>query len=100
MRPHQPNLPGVGSPLKWRRLVRAFIRSHFRPGDEFTADDVREGCWMANIPEPPEPNAWGGIFRELGQDGEAEWTGIMTRSRLKKSKGRLIRVWRMMKGGH
>jgi hypothetical protein len=73
----------------WLSCAETAISYFAGLGQPFTADDVR-----SLVPEPDEPNRWGGVFRRAYSAGVIEPTGSARPSSTGSRRGGLLREWR------
>ena len=45
-------------------------------GGRFTSEDVREAAERGGVPLPPDPRAWGGVFRRAANAGKIRRVGF------------------------
>ena len=57
-----------------------------------TSDDVH---FIMDVDYPPHPNCWGALFK----DRRFIWTGEWVQSKRPEAHARMIRVWRLSRGG-
>ncbi len=71
----------------WEKVARHWVGVFCITGTSFTSDDVRACC-----PPPPNPNAWGALFKALADEGRITELG-MTRSTRPAAHGRKVTLW-------
>lgn len=78
---------------EWRDSILRLI-TRMPAGTLFTSDDVRVQAEGRGIENPPHPNAWGSIFRQLRKDKLAVKTGRYLPSEIPSNHGRVSAEWR------
>ena len=82
--------------VKWRHAIRFVVLANLRDYHQITSDDVRQWAIEWGIPDPPHPNAWGGLFTSLAAKGLIRDTGDRVRTKLRDGHRRKITVWRVL----
>ena len=73
----------------WRSCALRAVETLAASGREFTADDVRD----LGVPEPDQPNRWGGLFLAASRAGTVVCVGARRSTRGARNAS-LTRVWR------
>lgn len=75
---------------QWIADTASFVQELIDTGMEFTNDDVRQDCRIA---EPTHPNAYGAVFSVLAKQGKIQRVGHRP-SVLPSTHGRIVSVWK------
>jgi hypothetical protein len=64
------------SPMWSSMAYGALLAFAATEGKRFTSEDVRACAEYAGLPTPPDPRAWGGVFRRAARAGKIRRVGF------------------------